>query len=89
LVGLEEKLGTNPQIDQLRVLWIVSEAIYLRSSEIHPNLSAAHKRLLYMDHVRYIWSRVIRRSSVENVWRVGKVFPCRMYTDLNLRDSWI
>jgi hypothetical protein len=33
------------------------------------------ERLLYADHVRYIWSRDICESSVESVWRVDQVFP--------------
>jgi hypothetical protein len=39
-----------------------------------------------MDHVRYVWSRVIRELSVESVWCVGRVFPCRMYIDSNCLD---
>jgi hypothetical protein len=33
------------------------------------------ERLLYVDHVRYVWSRAICGLSVESVWRVGQVFP--------------
>jgi hypothetical protein len=39
-----------------------------------------------VDHVRYIWSRVIRGPSVESVWRVGWIFHYMVYIDLNLRD---
>jgi hypothetical protein len=43
--------------------------------------------LLYADHVRYIWSWTICGLSVGSVWRVGWVFPYRVYIDLNRRDS--
>jgi hypothetical protein len=50
-----------------------------------------YEKLLYVDHVRYVWSRAIRRPSVESVWRVGRIFPCRVYIDSNRRDSqlWV
>jgi hypothetical protein len=35
------------------------------------------------------WSGPIRGSSVGCVWRVGQVFPCRVYIDSNRRDSRI
>jgi hypothetical protein len=42
-----------------------------------PTLLMIHERLLYVDHVRYIWSKAIHGPSMESVWRVGRVFPCR------------
>jgi hypothetical protein len=36
-----------------------------------------------------VWSGTIRESSVESVWHIDRVFPCRMYIDLNRRDSRI
>jgi hypothetical protein len=36
-----------------------------------------------------VWSEIIRELSVESVWRVDQVFPCRVYIDLNHRDSRI
>jgi hypothetical protein len=36
-----------------------------------------------------VWSRTIRESSVESVWLVDRVFPCRVYIDSNRRDSQI
>jgi hypothetical protein len=68
------------------VLWIMLGALFLRSNEIRPNPSMFHKRLLYVDHVRYIWYWIIRRLGVESVWRVGRVFPCMVYIDSNHRD---
>jgi hypothetical protein len=38
------------------VLWIVLGALFLESSVIYPNLSVSHEGLLYVDHVRYVWS---------------------------------
>jgi hypothetical protein len=28
-----------------------------------------------------VWSRTIRKSSVESVWRIDRIFPCRVYID--------
>jgi hypothetical protein len=36
-----------------------------------------------------VWSATIRESSVESVWHVDRVFPCRVYIDSNHRDSRI
>jgi hypothetical protein len=36
-----------------------------------------------------VWSGTIHKSSVKNVWRVDRVFPCRVYIDYNSRDSRI
>jgi hypothetical protein len=71
------------------VLWIESGALFLRSSGIRPNRSVSQKMLLYVDHMRYVWYLTIREKSVESMWRVGRVFPCRLYIDLNRRDSRI
>jgi hypothetical protein len=62
---------------------------FFRSSEIRPNLSASQGGFLYVDHMRYVWSWAIHELSVKSVWRVGRVFPNRVYIDLNHRDSWI
>jgi hypothetical protein len=48
-----------------------------------------YKMLLYVNRMRYVWSYTIRGLSMKNVWRVDRVFPCRMYIDLNHRDSRI
>jgi hypothetical protein len=44
---------------------------------------------LPMQTTEDVWSRTIHKSSVESVWRVDRVFPCRVYIDLNRRDSQI
>jgi hypothetical protein len=89
LVVLGDKLGMDPRIGQRGMLWIVSGALFLGSSGIRPNLSVTHERLQCVDHVRYVWSMVIRGLSVECVWCVGRVFPCRVYINSNPRDSRI
>jgi hypothetical protein len=71
------------------VLWIVTGALFLRSSGIQSNLSMTHERMLCIDHVRYVWSRTLRGLSLGCVWRVGRGFPCRVYIDSNRRDSRI
>jgi hypothetical protein len=36
-----------------------------------------------------VWSGTIHESSVESVWHVDRVFPCRVYVDSNRHDSRI
>jgi hypothetical protein len=36
-----------------------------------------------------VWSGTIRESSVESMWCVDRVFPYRVYINLNHRDSQI
>jgi hypothetical protein len=62
---------------------------FSREQWLCPTLSLTHEGLLYVDHVWYIWSYTIRELSVKSAWRVGQVFPCKVYIDSNLRDSWI
>jgi hypothetical protein len=46
------------------------------SGVVTPSNSIGGSRmLLYADYARYVWSRIIRGSSVESVCRVGRVFP--------------
>jgi hypothetical protein len=54
LVVRGEKLGGDPQISQLAYWRCSQESLFLRSSEIHLNLSVTYERLLYMEHVRYV-----------------------------------
>jgi hypothetical protein len=54
-----------------------------------PTMSTTHEGLVYVDHVRYVWSWTICGLSVESVWHVGLVSPCRVYIDSNHRDSRI
>jgi hypothetical protein len=68
LIGcLGREIGYGPVDQSDGVLWIVSGAFFLGSSGIYPNLSASRKRLLDVDHVRYVWSWTIRGQSVGSV----------------------
>jgi hypothetical protein len=89
LVGSGRETRYGPACRSAGVLWIMSGVLFLGSSGIRPNLSASHKRLLYVDHVRYVWSWTILGLSTESMWHVGQVFPCRVYIDSNRRDSRI
>jgi hypothetical protein len=71
------------------VLWIMSGALFLGSSGSVHRCWWLHERLLYVDHMRYIWLRATREPSMESVWHVGRAFPCRVYIDSNHRDSRI
>jgi hypothetical protein len=74
IVVLEEKLRRVPWATQPG--WEVeSGALFLRSSSIRPMLLMTCERLLYTDHVKYVWSRAIRRPSVECVWCIDQVSP--------------
>jgi hypothetical protein len=86
---LKRETGYGPVNRSASVLWIVSGAPFLESSGIRPNLSVTRERLLYVDHVRYVWLRSIHRPSMENVWCVGQIFPYMVYIDSNHRDSRI
>jgi hypothetical protein len=46
---------------------------FSREQCIRSTLLMTHKSLLYVDYVRYVWSRVIRGPSVKYVWRVDQV----------------
>jgi hypothetical protein len=36
---------------------------------------------LAMRTTRDVWSGTIRESSVESMWRIDQIFPCRVYID--------
>jgi hypothetical protein len=67
LVVRGEKLGGDPQIGQPTCWGCSQKSLFLRSSEIHPNLLATCEMLLYVDHMRYVLSRAICGPSVESV----------------------
>jgi hypothetical protein len=67
----------------------VVRSFFSREQWLCPTLLVTHERLLYADYVRYVWSRVICGPSVESMWHVGQVFPCRVYINLNCRHSQI
>jgi hypothetical protein len=68
-----EKLDGDLQIGQPTGWGCSLKFFFLRSSEIHPNLSITHERLLCVDRVRYIWSGIIRGLSVGCTLLVGRV----------------
>jgi hypothetical protein len=84
-----EKLGGDPQIGQPACWGYSRESLFLGSNGIRPYLLVTHERLLYVDHVRYVWSRIIHGTSVESVWHAGQIFPYRVYINSNHRDSRI
>jgi hypothetical protein len=86
MAGSGEKLGTDPWRS---VLWIMSTAIFLESSGSVHRCWRLCERLLCVDHMRCVWFRTILGLSMGCVWRVGRIFPCMVYIDLNRRDSWI
>jgi hypothetical protein len=83
--------GYGPTDRMAVVLWIVSGALLLGCSGSIQICWRLYEMLLYADHVRYVWSWTICGLSVGSVWRVGWVFPYRVYIDLNHRDSrtWV
>jgi hypothetical protein len=67
--------GYGPMDRMAGVLWIVSGALLLGCSGSVQICWRLYERLLYVDHVRYVWPWAIRGLSVESVWRVGWVSP--------------
>jgi hypothetical protein len=49
------------------------EHFFSQKQCIRPTLLTTRERLVYADHARYVWSRVIHRPSVECVWHVDQV----------------
>jgi hypothetical protein len=90
VAGYQQKLLWERSWVQTTVkLWIVSWALLLVGSGSVQICWRLHERLLCIDHVRYVWSMVIRGLSMRSVWRVGRVFPYRVYINSNCRDSQI
>jgi hypothetical protein len=79
-----------------RMTWpeIMAGPVCLRSPRLLPGVGAyfilvGTSERLPTQSTRDVWSRTIRESSVESVWCVDRVFLCRVYIDLNRRDSQI
>jgi hypothetical protein len=89
LTVLGEKLDMDPRIDQPSYCGLCQEPFFSGGSGSIQICWWLHKRLLYVDHMRYIWLMAIRGPSVENMWRIGRVFPFTMYNNLNHHDSRI
>jgi hypothetical protein len=49
-------------------------------------LLLAREMLLYVDRVRYVWSRTIRGLSMGCMWHISRISPCRVYIDSNRRN---
>jgi hypothetical protein len=86
--GFGREAGYGP-MDHSAGLRVVSGALLLGSSESIQICWRLCERLLYVDHMKYVWSWTIRGLSVESVWRVGRVFPCKVYINSNRHDSRI
>jgi hypothetical protein len=89
LAGSGEKLGTDPRIGQPACCGSCREPFFsgaVRSVQIY-------RRPMKGCHVRGPPTRSVHRAYVD--WRgkrtchVGWIFPCRVYNDLNHRDSRI
>jgi hypothetical protein len=89
LVGLGEKLDTDPRIGQPTCCELCQESFFtgvVGSMQIY-------RRLVKSYHVRGLPTGSVRRAYVD--WRgkrtcyVDQVFPCRVYIDLNHHDSRI
>jgi hypothetical protein len=89
LAIVREKLGTDLRIGQPSYCGLCREPFCSGGSGSVQICWRLCERLLYVDHVRYVWSRAIRGLSVESMWHVGRVFPCRVYIDSNHHDSQI
>jgi hypothetical protein len=48
---------------------------FSRGQCIYPTMLTTSERLLYADHVRYVWSMAIHAPRVKSVWRVDQVSP--------------
>jgi hypothetical protein len=85
MVVLGEKLGDRPVDRPADVLRIVSGALFLRSSMIHPTLLGQREMLVHMGTARMkcTW------TGAEMYVSCISGFPCRMYIDSNRRDSRI
>jgi hypothetical protein len=88
LAGLGEKLRWVPWTTQQD--WEVgSGALFLGSSSIHPMLLTTYERLLPMGIARKKRTSGVRHLEWEAYVSYGRVFPCRVYIDLNHHDSRI
>jgi hypothetical protein len=83
---LRRETGYGPMDQSAGVLMIVSGALFLDSSGPTQLCWWLRERLLYVDHMRYVWSGTICGPSVGYMWCAGRVFPCMVYINSNHRD---
>jgi hypothetical protein len=86
LVAVVNRWLTLPPLLQ----WLARERIWIRT---HGSVNRRAGDSLESPFSREEWPcstlLMAHGRSVETVWRVGRVFPCRVYIDLNHRDSQI
>jgi hypothetical protein len=85
---LGEKLGDGP-MDHSAGLGVVSGALFLRSSRVYLMLFMAYERLprTWTARRKRTWAYMDWHGN--RTYRVYRVFPCRVYINLNCRDSRI
>jgi hypothetical protein len=79
----------QPADQSAGMLWIMSVALFLGSSEIHQNPPMTHGRLRRTGLSTGSVRRVYVDWRGKHTCRVYCVFPCRVYIDSNYRDSQI
>jgi hypothetical protein len=85
----KREIGYGPVDRSVDVLWIVLVVLFLRSSGPTQLCWWLCERLPHVDHMRYVWSWILCGPSVKSVWHVDRVFPCRVYINLNCHDYYI
>jgi hypothetical protein len=89
MVVLGEKLSGLSMDRSTGVLGIVLGDLFLRRNRVRPTLLMASERLprmrITVESVRVMYMDWRRKHTC----RVDRVFPCRVYIDLNRRDSRI
>jgi hypothetical protein len=68
--------------------------VHLRLPRLLPGVGACFVLLGTSERLptwtmRDIWFGTIHESSMKSVWRVDRVFPCKVYIDSNRHDSRI
>jgi hypothetical protein len=68
--------------------------VYLQSPRLLPGVGACFilmgtSEMSPMRTMGDVWSGTICESSMENMWHVDRIFPCRVYIDSNHRDARI
>jgi hypothetical protein len=81
LVGSEEKLGTDPWIGQPACCGLGREPFFSGAVTLSNSIDDTQKVATYGDRPQ--------EAYVGRTWRVGRVFPCRVYIDSNRHDSRI
>jgi hypothetical protein len=83
---LGRKTGYVPVNRSVGVLWIVSGALFLGSSD---SVGDSWKVATYGDRPQEVYAGGTWTSVGSVCVMLIRFFPCRVYIDLNHRDSWI